>query len=249
MEDKNILKEQLLYFMKENYKGYKRSRWEKTIDNIVSGFLRNIRKYGKVVELSNIESISITQNELNKIKEINKLDLDDLSKKNLEKICFIMLIYAKVSNEQLKSKESWINKSCSTILKEAKVYLIGDEKKRIFYQLYKFQYISQSNATEKTSMKINYIDVEEESDIVINIDNFEGVIYYYLNWNGENWKRCEGKVNGIKCNRYFKITINNKKYCNHCSKQIEKGNWVERKRKQREKEKCHEAIESTNTLI
>lgn len=217
MVDKDILKEQLLYFMEQNYKGFKRSKWETSITNMVIKFLKNIVKYKTEVKIINIKSINITQKELDKIKEICSLDnIDDLSKKNLEKICFIMLVYAKLSNEELKSKESWISKSCSTILKESKVNLKGDEKKRIFYHLYNLKYISQSNATEKTSMKINYVDIEEESDVIITIDNFENVIYYYMNWKGENWKRCEN----AKCGKWVKITTGNNKYCLTCAKEI-----------------------------
>jgi hypothetical protein len=246
MTDKNILKEQLLYFMSENYYGYKRSKWEKSVENIVSKFLSSIRKYGIQVELTNIESVKITKAELERIKEISNLEafeeLDSLTKKNLEKICFIMLIYAKLSNIQLRSKESWISKSCSSILKEAKVNLKGDEKKRIFYYLYSQKYISQSNSTEKTSMKINYIDVDEESEVVINIDNFENVIYYYMNYRGESWKRCEGVIEGKKCIKWVKVTNNKVKYCSSCAKSIKNEQDKIADKKYREKQK-NEKIE------
>lgn len=243
MEDKITLKEQLLYFMEQNYTGYKRSKWEKSVDGIVNRFIKNINKYKVKIQLTNIESVNVTQSELDKITEIRELvDLDDLSKKNLEKICFIILIYAKISNQELNNKEGWINKSCSTILKEARVNLKGDEKKRIFNHLYNLGYISQRAANDKTSMKINFIDVEEVSDVVITVDDFENVLYYFLNWKGEKWRRCEYvNENKENCNKWFKLKSpnSNQKYCNICAKISEKYNTKERVRIYR-KRKCNE---------
>ena len=62
-------------------------------------------------------------------------------------------------------------------------------------------------------MKINYIDNDSEVEMIIN--NFDGVIYQYLIWKGERWKRCE------LCNKWIKIRNKkntSQKYCGSCKK-------------------------------
>jgi len=207
MDDENIYTQIMTYlegFFKEKFVF---TKWDMPVRNSIKRFKQDVSRYKINVKMNDVGEIQITENELSVIGDLENL--------MLEKIAFIMLVYGKIANIQMDSTEGWINKSCSVICKEAKVSLRGIEQQRIFNELYKKQYIKMSNNNTKTNMKVNYFD--EDSEVGISINNFEGVVYYYLIWKGENWKRCEC------CNKkWFKlkgVKDNSKKYCNGCAKE------------------------------
>lgn len=218
--------------MKDIEKTYKEdfiyTKWNNTVRNILNRFYKTKGIYNIEVRMNNIKEIKVTENELDKISQLDNLVL--------EKIAFILLVYAKISKIQMQqsSDEYWVNKSCSTICKEAKVGLKGNKQKKIMNELYKKDYISMSNMNTKINIKVNYVDdssTNNENDLVIT--DFDGVVYQYLIWKGEKWKRCK------KCNRWIKIKgvkDNSKKYCNVCSKEEKIRKTIENRKKLKSKE-------------
>lgn len=73
--------------------------------------------------------------------------------------------------------------------------------------------------------------------IEITIDDFDGVVYQYLIWKGERWKRCE------RCkNKWFKLKSpnSNQKCCKSCANIIEIEKHKFRNKKwYKEKKKCN----------
>jgi predicted RNA-binding Zn-ribbon protein involved in translation (DUF1610 family) len=198
-----LLREKILEYLKANYEGYKRAKWEETISKIVHNYLGMVKRNKIDVKIIDITEIDITKQELIIIEY-----LEDIK---LEKLAFIMLVYAKISNIMMDNTEGWINKSCSVICKEAKVNLKGIEKDRIFNELYKIEYIKQRKNTAKTNMKVCY--VLEDSEVMITIKDFKDVIYQYLIWKGERWKKCE------VCGRWIKVKGKKpQQYCPNCKK-------------------------------
>jgi rRNA maturation endonuclease Nob1 len=148
-----------------------------------------------------------------------------------------MLIYAKINNIITNSNGYWVNKSRNTILKEAKVNLKGKEKKEIFHPLYIKKYIDLPVNITKTSMKVCYADLEEQAEVELTIDDFDGVIYQYLIWKGERWKRCE------ICGKWIKQgNTKPKKYCNICAKDIKSKQ--DHIRKYDKNSKCRKILKS-----
>lgn len=221
-EDKLILSEKILDFLKKYYKNYKRAKWEATINKKVSKYLNLVKRKKINVQIIDIQQIGITKEELKVISS-----LDDIK---LEKIAFIMLVYAKISTVIIETNEGWINTSYNMICKEAKVNLPNIEKLKLFNALYKEGYIQQQKKNNKTNIKVCYIN--NDSDIEIVINDFEGVIYQYLMWKGERWKQCE------ECGKWIKIhkDSNKIKHCSKCAKEVLQQQWRENKRKQRKKE-------------
>lgn len=214
--DKKQINNQIIDFMKKYYKDFSINKWYKKINSAIDKFHKNANKYKSNSKLIEIESISITKGELENIEALENL--------KLEKIAFIMLVYAKISNIIMNNNEGWINKSCATICKEAKVSVKkGEKKEMLFNQLYNKQYILQRKNNSKTSIKVNY--QYEDSDEEIIIDNFDEVIYYYLIFKGGKYKKCE------ICGKYIKVRSskdNSKKYCNNCAREIaqeQKNKW------------------------
>lgn len=208
--DKDIICENIIKTMQKCDCEFRRSKWEDTIRKAIKTFLNNIKKYSTDVKFIDIESVIVTKDELSSIEK--------LGSKKLKKISFILLVYAKISNIILNRKDGWINQSISNIFKEAKVTAKGKDKPLLLHELLKVGYITTSSKVDKTSLKINYLN--EESEVGLIVDDFDGVIYKYLNYAGEKWKRCECCNDWIKGNKK-----NNNKFCNKCkkAKKLEKG--------------------------
>ena len=186
---------------------FKRVEWENTISKIIDKLFRDIKIHKKNIKLVDIDKVAITINELN---ELNKLE-----NKKLKKLAFVLLVYAKISNIALDRDDGWINQSYKNIFTESKVSVKGNNKKLLLHDLYKLEYISQSYKNDSTSLKINYLDNESDSEVAFYIEDFDFVIYSYLNYIGENWKKCE------RCKKYFVKNKNAKKtpkYCSPCAK-------------------------------
>ena len=204
MIDRLQLREQLLDFLKNNYKGYKRPKWEEMITKKVNMFLKITRQNKVNVKLIDIYEIPITKDELSKVNE-----LDDIK---LEKLAFVMLVSGKISNIIMNSELGWINKSCTIICKEAKVNLKGDDKTKIFNELYNKGYIEQWQRNDKTNMKVCYIKKDSEVEMVVK--DFDCVINYYILWKNKNMIPCE------ECGKPIVQTNNKKKYCVGCARKI-----------------------------
>jgi hypothetical protein len=207
--DKLQIKENIIEIMKNNDKEFNRSNWDEHISNSVRKYFSNKSKFKIESKINNIDKINITKNEV--------YSIEVLKDKKMMKVAFILLVYAKISNSILNKEDGWLNQKTNDIFKEAKVTLKGNEKQKLLHELYKLGYISIGN---KTSIKINYIDSNIESEVGIVLEDFDGVIYSYLNYIGEKWKKCED------CNnKWFKLKSNNskQKYCNECykNKQLE----------------------------
>lgn len=209
MDDlKNSLEDDFIY-----------TKWNNMVKSNITRFIKLIRMYNINTELTNITEVKITNNELEKIKL-----LDDIV---LEKIAFVLLVYAKITIQQNKNKDCWINQSCITICKEAKVGLRGVEQMRKMNELYIKKYIDMSKINTRTNIKVCFVDDKTSGEGLI-IDDFNGVVYRYLIWKGENWKRCQ------VCNKWIKIKgkkDNSKKYCKACAKQENIRKTVENRKK------------------
>ena len=202
---------------------FKRVEWEDTMSKTIDKLFRDIKIHKKNIKLVDVGKVEITINELNKI--------NSLESKKLKKLAFVLLVYAKISNVALDRDDGWINQSYKNIFTESKVSAKGNDKKLLLHDLYKLEYISQSYKNDSTSLKINYIDNKEDSEVAFCIEDFDFVIYSYLNYMGENWIKC------TECNkRYFLIkNIKNtsQKYCNECKQKIMREYEKNKKRKQR----------------
>lgn len=215
------------------------TKWNNTVKIMINVFFKFI-KTNKIetIKMHDISEIRISKNELDKIKELKDLVL--------EKLSFVLLVYAKINylqnpktyqkvkdGEKKKKIDYWVNQSFNIIFKEAKVGLKGDEQKKKINKLYEKKYISMSKMNNKTSIKINYVDkesIKSEEDLVIT--DFDGVVYQYLLWKGEKWRRCEicGKWIRIKG-----IKDNSKKYCSTCAKSEKIRKTIENRKKLKSK--------------
>lgn len=214
----NLDKEQtfnkLNEFMENNYKNFNSALWEDIIEDIS----KKANKYS----LREIDLIGITQQELDKISEIDNL--------KYQKLLFTMLCYAKLYNFISENNNGWINTDIKEIFRVARVSVKHRNDKFLYLNdLERTGLISFSSKNDNLNIRVNFVNINGE--YVLYIDDFRELGYEYLNYIGnEKFIRC------INCKRLVKKKSKHDystKYCGTCSKKIESQNALERKRKQR----------------
>ena len=214
----NLGKEQtfnkLNEFMESNYKSYNSALWE----NIIEDISKKANKYS----LREINSIGITQKELDIISDIDNL--------KYQKLLFTMLCYAKLYNLISENNNGWINADIKEIFKIARVSVKYRNDKFLYLNdIEKTGLISFSNKNDNLNIRVNFVDMGDKS--ILDIDDFRELGYedlYYIG-NGKFIRCTKCKCLVKKKNKHDYST----KYCATCSKKIESQNALERKRKQR----------------
>ena len=212
-QKENLNKEQtfnkLNEFMQQNYKNYNSALWEDIIEDIS----KKANKYS----LRELDSISITQFELDKILETDNL--------RYQKLLFTMLCYAKLYNCISENNNGWINTDIKDIYRVARVTVKHRNDKFLYLNdLEQMELISFSNKNDNLNIRVNFVDIDGES--VLDVNDFRELGYEYLNYIGNgNFIRCS------ECNRLTRKTGKNTHYCNECKniKRLEtKRNWWNR---------------------
>lgn len=198
------IKEEIFKVMQKCDNDFARPKWNEYLQKQIFKYLKNKERFDSSDELIQIEKIHITNDELNTIEK--------LKDKKLKKIAFILLVYVKIGQQLYKNDSEWINYSLNNIFKEAKISGNSVEKMKLLHELSNKGLITNNLDNRKCSIKINYIN--NDDSIGLEINKFEGVIHYYLNYIGEHWKKCS------ECDKWFIVKNNNQKYCSNCSKLI-----------------------------
>ena len=186
-------------FFSDNYKGYNTVKWQNTIEKIVNSIHKN-----KDYKLINIEKVEITENELERIRNINN--------DRLERLTFTLLVYAKIFNQLNENETNWVNSEHKYIFSDARVAVKVREQGEMFYKLREFGLIDISKKVDCTNIKINIVD--KESKVLITITDFRNFVYEYLKWKGDKIGNCEN------CGILIKLTNGNLKYCKECAKKV-----------------------------
>lgn len=186
-------------YLKERMDKYTPKKWSEMINNILDTIEKN-----EWYNLIDIDSITITKAEWNTIIGIGNV--------KLEKIAFVLLCYIKVYRARGSSNDKMNN--ISDILKESGLRAV-DENKLLFADLRDLGLIEVGKLNH---MYVKPLYINEESDIYINIDDFEKVASYYDEYkNGSKYGEC--KV----CGKRIKLGKNSKnKYCKECKKNKQK---------------------------
>ena len=206
-DTKEEVEDKLNKYMKVNYKSYSPSKWKDLLNQLV----KSVEKY-KTYKMIDVDEVNITENEWFSIIALNN--------KQLEKLAFILLVYCKINKIKNPTCDNKINNTFTDILKEASVgsKLDNMQQRLLFNELYKLNYISIGMSCNSTSIRINYVE-ENEDNIKFTIDNFENVITYYEEYkNGKKYVECQecGK-------RVLQKSKKPVKYCNGCAKEIDRN--------------------------
>lgn len=185
-------------FMYQNYKNYNPALWEDVIEDI--------SKKAKKYTLREIDSIGITQSELD--------NLSKLCNVKYEKLLFTMLCYAKLYNTISETNNGWVNTDIRELYKVARITVKYRKDKFLFLNdIERTGLISFSNKNDNLNLKVNFIDMNGEA--ILKITDFRELGYEYMNYIGNGkFIRCR------ECNRLTKKKTNNQLYCVECSKNI-----------------------------
>ena len=181
-------------FLEENYKGYNEAKMQDEIEKEVKTYIRKPYPFNKV------DSVNITKSELEHIRGLNNLIL--------EKLAFVMLVYAKIMNQIIPENNNWVNTDFKEIGKDAKV---NGSRNRIYTYIHKInEYggIYQTHKVDGDGIRVDFLD--EDSEVEFVIDDFREFVLDYLKWKGENIGEC------IECGGLIEITGKAIKYCPEC---------------------------------
>lgn len=151
----------------------------------------------------NIQSVVITQEELETIKKLN----DDRK----EKLAFVLLADAKYF-DQINGKKtdiSWI--SVRDLYQLARVTMpIGDRAMFLGF-LYEDELVKCNYNPKFTGHTLLYVsNTNDDVGLVLTENNYKELAFTYMNWKYGGYKECE------KCGRLIKVRKNTK-YCKDCA--------------------------------
>lgn len=175
-------------FLNNTYGGYKSVDWTNYIENVA------LNAHKK--PLRSLNSIPITQKEINEIKSIED--------KRLQKLAFACLVVSKMN--MLLYNHSWISVSDRDLFKLANLkHISRNDINLLIYKLYKLNFISFAKRVNNTSKKYEKIDMDGKQ--VINVSYLSDLGYWWKYINGEKFNICE------ECGRLYKPRSSNQRYC------------------------------------
>lgn len=174
---------------------------ESNYSNLISDAIKKAHKY----PFYDIDSIKITQSELDTIVSLNDL--------RAEKVLFVLLCMAKQQRASLNFTNGLVRYSLSDLCKMARISVPADDREYILYNIVKQGHLGYPKKNNTQCLIVNFID--DNSDVVLNLSEVhcQELAYEYLQWKngGQGYARCEfcGKV--IK-----QYKSHPRRFCNEC---------------------------------
>jgi DNA-directed RNA polymerase subunit RPC12/RpoP len=182
-------------FMLVSYPNFNPVKWQETIE-------RQVKK-AKKYSLIEIDFIPITKNELDTIKVINN--------KPQERLAFTLLCLAKFGNAVNLQNNDWTNREDKEIFRMANIQVSIKKQSAMMNSLRNKGLIQYSRIVDNLNTNVLFID--NESEVILEIEDFRNLGYEYALYCGEKFFKCENC--GVLVRQNEK---NNKKLCNECSK-------------------------------
>lgn len=176
------------------------------IDDIVPHYVRNAH----TVPLSKIESVSITQKELDAVCA--------LSNPQSQRLAFSALAIAKYDTIRFPDVNFWIRGDrWGEIMKRANIAESRPALRLLFHDLYKAGLIGTSTRVGNNSIRVLFADQTNEAALNLTDPDFKDLGYALRAAQGEPYRRC------AECGRWIKQAKNGrKKYCDSCASDNQK---------------------------
>lgn len=164
-------------------------------------------------KIINDKVITIYQTEIDKIQELNNVDL--------EKVAFVLLVYCKwLDNIQ------WFNILKSDLFSEAKVNNLNSEiKQNLLSKLFELGYAKSDvikidkrhcrglKDAKRQMWNLTYIESNSEGKVAFQINDYYNFVFRYLNYVYGGYFEC------AKCNKIYKQNEKrNRVFCRECIK-------------------------------
>ena len=197
--------------MASNYKNYNPVKWDITLDYEV--------KRAKKKSLVMITGIPVTKGELETIQKVKS--------KQLQRIAFTLLCVAKFNNMVNEKNHNWVNRESKEIFSLTHMQKSRKEQSLMMNDLRTLGLIKYSKIVDNVNVTVNFVD--NESEVVLLIDDCRELGYEYLKYLGEKFINCQD------CGRLVKVHICDVKTCRCKECQYEQDK--ERKRKWKQEHK------------
>ena len=202
-------------WLKEHHNNFDESSYS----NVISDAIKGADKYPFYI----IDSLKITQSELETISSLNNL--------RAEKILFVLLCMAKQQSMSNGFTNGLVKYSITDLCKIARVSVPANDREYILYEIVQKGLLGYPKKNNTQCLIVNFMNTEE---VVLDLDEMDcqELAYAYLRWknNGKGYTKCQ------KCNRLMKQgKTKPKKYCEDCAKEAERENTRERVKRYREK--------------
>ncbi len=214
------------YSDEDNYK-YTVEWMNKNHDNFDESYYSNLISDGVKRAYKNpfynIESIKITQSELDFITSLDNL--------RAEKVLFVLLCMAKHQRVVSGFTNGLVRYSLTELCKMARISVPADDREYILYNIVQKGLLSCPKKNDTKCLIVNCIN--DDDDVVLELDEVDcqELAYVYLNWknNGKGYTRCQ------RCNKLIKQSKTRpRKYCEECAEIViteQKRLWAEKSRK------------------
>ena len=179
-------------YLKGQYDDYQSIKWQELIEKAI--------KRAKTSPIIDLEYIPVTQKELDIIK--------DISNKKLEKLAFTCLVVAKYYNLRSPSNNGYVNLDYSSLFKLARVTATTYEQPLLLNDLKQKGLVQRCKKVDNPNFKVLFIN--DDSDIVLMVEDMRELGYTYLEYLGEPFIRCAG------CGILMRKKNNVMKYCKSC---------------------------------
>lgn len=171
-------------------------KWSDALDYAVS----RACKYPAI----NIDHISVTQNEIEKI--------DSLEGKQIRRLAFTLLCLAKYWNIVTNKDDCWVNSKDNEIMSMANINTSIKRQSAMFGKLNELGMIQFSKKVDNTNVKVCFMEDGEEA---IRVHDFRNLGYQYLMYHGEPYFTCENC--GVTTKANDKSNRRRQKYCPECA--------------------------------
>lgn len=171
---------------------------------MIARSIKNAKKYPLLV----VDSIPITQPEMQKI--------DSLNGRQLRRLAFTLLCIAKYRCISSGEKNMWVNSKDNEIMKMANINTSIARQCMLFSKLRELGMIRFSRKVDNTSVEVLFA---EDGDPAMLVRDYRNLGYQYLMYHGEDYYVCS------ECGITEKIKISpkggrRKKYCKSCAAKI-----------------------------
>ena len=175
---------------------------ESNYSNLISDSIKKVHKY----PFYNIESIKITQSELNAISS-----LEDL---RAEKVLFVLLCMAKQQGVSNGFTNGLVKYSLSDLCKMARISVPAEEREYILFNIVQSGLLGYPKKNNTQCLIVNFIN--ENSDVVLELNETHctELAYEYLMWKngGQGYDRCEF------CDKVIKqYKSHPRRFCRECA--------------------------------
>lgn len=201
--DKKTIRDKLDVFLLQCDSTASIPKWSKMLDFATDWAFKH--------KAINIESITITKPEMDKI--------DSLSGKQIRRLAFVLLCLSKYWNMVNEQNDYWVNSKDNEIMSFANINTSIRRQCAMYATLKELGLIQFSKKVDNTNVRVCFAT---DGDTAMTITDLRNLGYQYLKYHGEPYFEC------VNCGITEKIKSNRQKYCHACAAEIETKKAVNR---------------------